>query len=38
MLCGEMKEEGDIIVNDVEPDAFKEMLRYFNLLQKIVYA
>ena len=27
MLCGELREQGDIIVPDVEPDAFREMLR-----------
>ena len=27
MLCGYMKEEGDIYVPDIEPSAFKLMLR-----------
>ena len=27
MLCGELREQGGIIIPDVEPDAFREMLR-----------
>ena len=27
MLCGRLKEEGDIVVPDIEPGAFKLMLR-----------
>ena len=27
MFCGELNEKGDIVVSDVEPQAFKEMLR-----------
>ena len=27
MLCGELREEGDIVVRDVAPEAFREMLR-----------